>query len=230
MDGLKEDWFEVVDALGKIIPSYNLMNRIISLGQDIRLRKYGIGRALKPKDFVLDAGCGPGTMSEILRSMIKWEGDLVLMDSLRTMLKVSKEKFKKELSINAIFEYLPFMNETFDLVMCGFSFRDSLDMDSTLKEIQRILKPKGRFLLVDLGKPDNTILRFFAGVYLRYFVPFMAFLILGKKGFIYSSLYKTYKRYPTKKELRRILQKYFHPIFFLEKMLGGAIVALYEKV
>jgi len=227
MYGLKEDWHKVEEALSNIIPFYHLVNRLISFGKDIKLRREGIKRVIRSEGLVLDAGCGPGIMSEIL--LERWKGELVLLDSLKSMLKVARSRVIGE-GVNALFEYLPFKDESFDLVMLGFSFRDAKDMSKTLKEIYRVLKDQGRLLIVDLGKPDNPIIRFFSILYLKYLVPIIALILVGGRGLYYSALYTTYKSYPTNRKLREILEERFKISFFLEDLFGGAIVIIGEKM
>jgi demethylmenaquinone methyltransferase/2-methoxy-6-polyprenyl-1,4-benzoquinol methylase len=132
--------------------------------------------------------------------------------------------------VSGIFERLPFQEETFDVVMCGFSFRDAQNYYAAVREISRVLKHDGgRFLIVDLGKPNGRLQRWLVGLYLRFIAGFLAFLILGRQGLVFSRIYPTYRKYPRINQLRSILNEEFEHVTIDTKMMGGAIISLAEK-
>ncbi len=222
-------WRETQDALMKIIPFYAKGNRVISLGRDAGYRREGIVAAVKTGDVVMDLGCGPGTMSAILLDSVGDVGNLVLTDPLMPMLKAAKIRVPRSPSrfVNGLFESLPFRNEIFDVVMCGFSLRDAQNYRAAVEEIGRVLKRDGgRLLIVDLGKPDNRLLRWLIGLYFRFIAGFLAFLFLGRKGLLFSRIYPTYRKYPRVSQIHEILQERFTDVAIDTKMLGGAMIAI----
>jgi len=228
-EGLGEVWQETEDALIKTIPVYDQGNRVISFGRDRRFRREGIAKTVKRGDRVLDLGCGPGTMSRILLDTVDDVSELVLMDPLRQMLSAAKSTFSGDSAqmTSGIFEHLPFRDDTFDVVMCGFSFRDAQNYREAIEEIGRILKRgEGRLLIVDLGKPDSRLRRWLVGTYFRFIAGFLTFLILGRKGLVFSSIYPTYRKYPKVSRTRSLLEAQFVEVTIETRMLGGAMIAI----
>lgn len=228
--GLQETWQEVAEVLSKIVPVYDKMNRLMSLGQDMKWRREGLLMALRPGDMVLDAGCGPGVMSELALQLIR-DLRITLLDPLDVMLDAAKSRVRSPFCIftKGYFEDLAFPDGAFNVVMCGFSLRDAKNLDRALSEIQRVLKPEGKLLLVDLGKPDNPVMRWLTGGYWRILVPLMAVARLGRTGLLYSALYKTYKRHPTNRQLLAKLNVYFRDAKMISRMAGGAVIITCSK-
>jgi len=229
--GLGRQWYEVINALYSVMPFYEDFNHLISFGRDINYRKEGIVEALPNADTVLDAGCGPGVMSDVaLRNGLNIK-DLILLDPIPEYLRVAKKRLrdKKPEAVIGIFETLPFKREKFDLVMCGFSLRDAINMNLSIKEISRVLKKDGNFILVDLGKPDDLIKRGVISLWWRFVVPLITVLFVRGKGLFYNILYTTYKKLPKNNELKDILSEWFDEVFFRIKMYGGVIIVKAKK-
>lgn len=228
--GLAEDWDKVVpQALGSLIPVYDRMNSVMSMGKDRRWRETGIRLAVREDDFVLDAGCGPGVMTEEATAIYKSLRPL-LYDSLYTMLEAARSRVASVSSgsVRGVFESMPFSSDVFDTVMMGYSFRDARDMRAALAEISRVLRDGGRLLIVDIAKPDSRAIRLSIGFYWRVVVPFLALLVAGKYWRKYSVLYITYKRLPTNSQLKALVAEYFEKVTVHTQMLGGSIILVAE--
>lgn len=227
--GLGSYWGEVLDVLENIIPVYDRVNSFISLGRDIEFRKKGISGRVKDGDAVLDAGSGFGNMS---KTAIRICGnlDITLYDPLRPMLSNTKKFFEKNPKMACgVFEHMPFQDEKFDAVLCGYSLRDAISLRTAISEIHRVLKKGGRFVIVDLGKPDNSFIRFGVSFYLRIILPVVASAAAGKLGLKFATLYGTYKLWPQNKKLESLLYEKFSKVEFEKAMMGGAImVAAYK--
>jgi demethylmenaquinone methyltransferase / 2-methoxy-6-polyprenyl-1,4-benzoquinol methylase len=229
MSGLgKIYWPEIILTLRSIIPIYNRVNRVISLGKDADYRKMCLNRQLKFGDRILDAGSGFGNMSKLARIEMNNDLEVILYDPIIEMLRVGRSLHdKSDLSIelsSGIFEYLPFRNNIFDAVLCGYSLRDAIHLKDAIAEFHRILKPNGRLLIVDLGKPDQVFLNALVSLYLKYVLSFLAFAVAGSKGLGFRALYGTYKRWPKNSELKRMLEREFSEVQFRKYMLGGAVI------
>ena len=161
--GLGSYWGEVIEVLRQIIPVYDKVNSYISLGKDVEHRNRGVRDRVHPGDHVLDAGSGFGNMSKTAEKICNGDLTITLYDPLVPMLKNTSTYFAKipEMSCG-VFEHIPFKEEQFDAVLCGYSLRDAINLRIAISEIHRVLKKGGRFIVVDLGKPDNPIIR--AGV------------------------------------------------------------------
>ncbi len=228
-------WNEVINVLRNIIPVYNKVNSIISLGKDNQFRKEGIINGVKPGNIILDAGSGFGNMSKTAAENVSNDITIYFYDPIHEMLKRVKENMNSEISpykiflCSGVFEKIPFKTNTFDAVLCGYSLRDAIELDTAIKELCRVLKKNGRLIIVDLGKPDNFALRILVSIYLKYFLTILAFLAAGKKGIPFKTLYGTFLRWPKNKDLNEMLSKSFSKVNFTKKLLGGSIVVIAYK-
>ena len=126
-------------------------------------------------------------------------------------------------------EHAPFRNQQFDVVLSGYSLRDAISLKTAISEIHRILKDDGKWIIVDLGKPDKAIIRFGVSFYLRLILPIVAYMAGGKLGLKFATLYGTYKLWPQNKKLESMLLEKFTSIEFEKDMMGGAIMIAARK-
>jgi demethylmenaquinone methyltransferase/2-methoxy-6-polyprenyl-1,4-benzoquinol methylase len=157
---------------------------------------------------------------------------VVMYDPILDMLTKARNSFSHNIPQHAssgVFEYLPFQNEVFDVVMYGYSLRDSIELKQAIAEAYRVLKLKGRIIIVDLGKPDNLIIRAGVSFYLKYILKVVAFAAAGKSGLKFKTLYGTYIRWPRNSELNALLCEKFSRVEFDKAMMGGAIIVSAHK-
>ena len=228
--GLGSYWGEVIDVLRDIIPVYDKFNSFISLGKDTEHRTRAIRGRIKKGDKVLDAGSGFGNMSKTAAKIVNDDLSIILYDPLVPMLKNTDRLFDKKLdSACGVFEHVPFQDNEFDMVLSGYSLRDAISLKTAISEIHRVLKNDGRWVIVDLGKPDQPIIRFGVTCYLRLLLPIIAFIAGGKLGLKFATLYGTYKLWPQNKKLESLLLEKFSRVEFDKDLMGGAImVAAYK--
>jgi len=230
--GLGSYWGEVIDVLRDIIPVYDKVNSFISLGKDSEHRRRAISGRINKGDKILDAGSGFGNMSKTASKIVHNDLQIVLYDPLIPMLKNTDRLFDKKLdSACGVFEHIPFQNNEFDMVLSGYSLRDAISLKTAISEVHRVLKNNGRWVIVDLGKPDETVLRFGVSFYLRMVLPIIAFIAGGKLGLKFATLYGTYKLWPRNKKLEELLLEKFSRVEFEKDLMGGAImVAAYKWI
>ena len=223
--GLGSYWGEVLDVLRDIIPVYDKVNSYISLGKDKEHRIRGIKNRVKSGDVVLDAGSGFGNMSKTAVDVTDGKIHVTLYDPLVQMLQQTSKFFDKKPNLaSGVFEHIPFKDEEFDVVLCGYSLRDAINLRIAISEIHRVLKKEGRFVIVDLGKPDRAIIRLGVSFYLRAILPIIALIAGGRLGLKFATLYGTYKRWPKNKKLESLLLEKFSRVEFEKDMMGGAIM------
>ena len=228
--GLGSYWHEIIDVLRTVIPVYDQVNRVISLGKDAEYRKIGLLNRVKQGNLVLDAGSGYGNMSNEALRQCNDDLYIVMLDPIPEMLAKAKTEFyKKSVLITGVFEFLPFNDGTFDAVMCGYSFRDALMMSIAISEFHRVLRPLGKLIIVDIGKPDNAFNRIAISFYLKYIMSVLAFFTAGSIGLKFRAIYGTYKRLPRNSELKRMLSKKFTKVKFETRMSGGAVIIAASK-
>jgi demethylmenaquinone methyltransferase/2-methoxy-6-polyprenyl-1,4-benzoquinol methylase len=228
--GLGSYWNEVLDVLRDIIPVYDKVNSYISLGKDKEHRIRGIKGRVKAGDSILDAGSGFGNMSKTATQIVDGKIHITLYDPLIPMLQQTSKFFdEKPRLVSGVFEHIPFSNDEFDAVLCGYSLRDAINLRIAISEIHRVLKKGGRFVIVDLGKPDEPIIRLGVSFYLRIILPVIALIAGGRLGLKFATLYGTYKRWPQNKKLESLLLEKFSKVEFEKDLMGGAImVAAYK--
>jgi demethylmenaquinone methyltransferase / 2-methoxy-6-polyprenyl-1,4-benzoquinol methylase len=231
--GLKEDWASVQKTLEEIIPVYDKTNRYISLGTDLKLRKKGIDLLLKYSGeggSTLDLGCGTGKMSIQFASQDqKRKSSVVLLDPINSMARLAKSKTGLE-AIIAVFENLPFKQKAFESAMAGFAIRDARVLSRAFNEIHGVLATNGKFLVVDLSKPDSKIKSALIRTYWRAFAPLIAFVSSGRLGLKFGALAKTYGKLPKSSEFIKLAGRSGFQVSVAEySMLGGACAILFSK-
>jgi demethylmenaquinone methyltransferase / 2-methoxy-6-polyprenyl-1,4-benzoquinol methylase len=233
LSGLGADyWKKVIEVLALIIHDYDKVNRVISFGRDNEFRIKAIKGHIFPGETVLDAGSGFGNMANIVLREVSRSNKVVIYDPIIEMLINARNYFSHSVpqyASSGVFEYLPFRNEVFDVVMYGYSLRDSIELRQAIAEAYRVLKLKGRVIIVDLGKPDNPIIRAGVSFYLKYILKILAFAAAGKSGLKFKTLYGTYIRWPTNSELNSLLYEKFSRVEFNKSMMGGAIMVSAQK-
>ena len=228
--GLGSYWGEVLDVLRDIIPVYDKVNSSISFGKDVEHRTRAIKGRIKDGDKVLDAGSGFGNMSKTALNITNGDSEIMLYDPLLPMLKNTNKLFRdKPETMCGVFEHIPFKDEQFDVALSGYSLRDAISLKTAISEIHRILKKDGKWIIVDLGKPDDSIARFGVSFYLKIILPIIAYRAGGKLGLKFATLYGTYKLWPKNKKLEAMLLEKFSKVEFEKDLMGGAImVAAYK--
>lgn len=138
---------EVSDPIfAKIAARYDLINRILSFGQEQKWRRRGVDMLAPGR--VLDLGSGTGDTDFGSR-------DVVGLDPVIEMLALSPVRDR----IVAVGEQIPLADDSVDGVFSGFVFRNLTSVPETLAEINRVLRPGNAAVVVDLTRPKNPILR-----------------------------------------------------------------------
>ncbi|MEM3371587.1 MAG: class I SAM-dependent methyltransferase [Candidatus Korarchaeum sp.] len=226
-----EEWSRVIEALERTVRKYELVNRVISLGYSGRMRKKLAEMALLEDGIVvLDAGCGPGLMSELLLSRLR-RAKLYCLDPLPSMLKAAFDRLKflkGDFSLNFIegtFERIPLPSGSVDLLVASYSLRDARDFYGALEEFRRVLRIGGQLLVLEVTKPDNELLARLGGAYLKYIAPLISAPIYGSLKTPWKELYPTYERMMTSSEFIEEIGDYFE-VVEVRRGLFGIFTAL----
>ncbi len=119
---------------------------------------------LKAGDKVLDTACGTGTSALITAEMIGVEGEVVGIDLSANMIKIAKSKVKSaNISfLNTNSEDIPYPDNYFDKAHISLALHEMIyeGRVNTLREIHRVLKPSGIFVVADFGNPRGLFARF----------------------------------------------------------------------
>ena len=166
---------------------YDLVNTVLTLGFDKSWRDKAVSNLIG--NTVLDLGSGTGAAFD---QLINYETTAV--DPDKKMLELNS--FENKVLGSA--EDLPFDDNSFDNVFCSFVWRNVSDTNKALAEVYRVLKPGGKFILLDMTRPKNSFLRM-----LHKIGTFKVLHLIGLFTFNlkeYRFLYKSLDFYPQPEE------------------------------
>lgn len=150
----------------KIAARYDLINRILSLGQERKWRARGIG--MLDEGTVLDLGCGTGDTD--------FDGrDVIGLDPVVEMLDLSPVRKR----VAGVGEELPFRDDVFDGVFSAYVFRNLSSVDVTLEEMARVMKPQSAAVVIGLSRPTNPLLRVVHRIGTAITLPIVGLLFAG---------------------------------------------------
>jgi demethylmenaquinone methyltransferase/2-methoxy-6-polyprenyl-1,4-benzoquinol methylase len=215
-----------VDQLfGAIAARYDLVNDIQSLGLHRVWKRRVVSLAnFSEGETGLDLCCGTG---DIATGLAKRGGSIVGMDLNRPMLQQAAARLAKrgEQRVNlaqANAMQLPLGNHSLDLVTIGYGLRNLANMDDGLREITRVLKPGGRLLILDFGKPKNRIIRSVYFLYLAVMLPVFGWLCCGNAS-AYAYILDSLKKYSAQKGVTSVLRSTGYKSVQVIEIMAGAM-------
>ncbi len=161
----KENIQQMFDSIAS---GYDAFNHLTSLGADRAWRRRALREVVGPR--VLDEACGTGDFAiAIARHLVqKGGGEVIGVDISEGMLEVMRRKVaeaglnKKAVTVSAETGdccALSYLDASFDTVTVAFGVRNFEDREKALKEVLRVLRPGGRFVMLELGIPSNPVVR-----------------------------------------------------------------------
>ncbi|MCY3977245.1 MAG: ubiquinone/menaquinone biosynthesis methyltransferase [Chloroflexi bacterium] len=208
--GGKERADYVRGMFDRIAGRYDLLNRLISGGQDTKWRRFVAEAAELPASGrLLDIATGTGDIAfEALK--LSPGAQVVGADFALEMMRVGKgrEPFGRRVAwTGADALALPYADGSFDAVASGYLMRNVVDIPQALAEQRRVLKPGGRIVMLDTSPPPNNILKPMILLHLRIGVPLLGRLIGGAAaGDAYRYLPESTKAFKTPEELKRLVE------------------------
>ena len=208
----------------RIAPVYDTMNRVMTVGLDIRWRRLAAGAAVRPGDRVLDAACGTGDLA--VADLRAGATAVVGLDFSEAMLSRARRKASQLEWVQGDMLEMPFADASFDAATVGFGIRNVADLELGLRELRRVLRRGGRLAILEITRPRGP-LRLFYSLWFDRVVPLLGRLLPG--GEAYSYLPESVKRFPPADELAQLMRAAgFDEVQF--RRLGGSIVALHVGV
>lgn len=212
----------------RIAHRYDLMNRLMTGGQDVRWRREVIGHTkIRPHGSILDLGTGTGDLArEALTQYPK--ARVTAADFTLGMMRVGKKNGDLNFS-SADALNLPFKSQVFDAVVSGFLMRNVTDVQQALKEQYRTLKPGGRIVILDTTRPRKNLLTPFIKFHMHVVIPAIGGMLSGMRD-AYEYLPETTENFLTAEELAvRMVTVGFKRVQFKRLMFGTIAIHWGEK-
>ena len=227
---------EKAKLVGRVFDSvatrYDLMNDLMSMGIHRLWKRFTIELSgVRKGHAVLDIAGGTGDLTRRFSELVGPDGSVVLADINASMLRVGRGKLT-DLGyagnidyVQANAEALPFASNHFQAVSIAFGLRNVTDKDRALREMQRVLKPGGKLLVLEFSKPTNPLLSRAYDLYSFTALPLMGQLIARDKQ-SYQYLAESIRMHPDQETLKQMMAdagfvncRYFN--------MTGGIVALH---
>jgi demethylmenaquinone methyltransferase/2-methoxy-6-polyprenyl-1,4-benzoquinol methylase len=220
----------VNDLFAAIAQRYDLINDLQSLGLHRRWKRRLIQLAEPaPGRRALDACCGTG---DVAFALARAGCEVAGVDFSEPMLAVARSRTKGEHSrfaAGGAVEFqrgdvlqLPFADGSFDLATISYGLRNLADLDRGIRELRRVLKPGGRVLILDFGKPDNALLRAAYFAYLRWLVPVFGWLFCGCAA-THAYILESLRHYPGQRGVDERLRAAGFVQPRIHNLLGGVM-------
>ena len=192
---------------GAIADHYDLMNWVMTLGQDQRWRRQAAEVAnLSPGGQALDVATGTGDLAFELARRVRPDGHVLGVDFAEPMLDLARQKVvNRKLPVS--FEWadaheLPYRDEDFHAVTCGFGLRNFEDSDRALTEMARVTRPGGRVVILELTPPPNALTR----IYMDEVIPRMGQLLAGARE-AYTYLPESVQEFPDPEQVAAMMHR-----------------------
>jgi demethylmenaquinone methyltransferase/2-methoxy-6-polyprenyl-1,4-benzoquinol methylase len=188
-----------------IAPRYDLLNHLLSFNIDRGWRRRAIAAldwARKPDGQYLDLCAGTLDVAVELARSTGFSGRVIGSDFVEAMLRAGRAKAsgRPVFGVAADALAMPLRNASCDGAIVAFGVRNLADLDAGLREAARVVRPGGRFIILEFTTPPNPLVRAGYGFYSNVMLPFIGGLISGNPG-AYRYLPESIKRFPSAAEL-----------------------------
>ncbi len=183
-----------------IAPRYELVNSLFSAGRDGAWRRKAVMLSgAHSTDVVLDVACGTG---DFARAFATTGATVIGCDFAREMLVRAASRGGRNLSwCEADAQNLPFADASFSIVSCAFGVRNFQELGCGLREMRRVLRPGGRAVILEFGKPRGRFFRRCYDFYTNRLMPFGATLVSGDRTGAYQYLPRSVASFPSADEM-----------------------------
>jgi ubiquinone/menaquinone biosynthesis methyltransferase len=213
------------EMFDRIAPTYDRMNRIMSLGIDRRWRTRAIEMLgpLEAGAAVLDLCAGTLDLAAMMEEGFP-AARVVACDASPKMLELGKEKTRAVECVVADALALPFQAGSFDAAICGFGVRNLADLRKGIREVRRVLRPGGVFVTLELFRPAHAVSRLVHGAGLRYALPALGAAIARDRQ-AYAYLAESMEGFITREAYEELLaEEGFGSVDHVELTLGMAAI------
>ncbi len=223
----------VAGVFHSVAQQYDIMNDLMSFGVHRLWKRFTIDASgVRPGNKVLDLAGGTGDLTAKFSQLVGKEGQVILADINSSMLNVGRDKLRDRGLVQNIeyvqanAEYLPFDDNTFNIVTIAFGLRNVTNKDNALKSIFRVLKPGGRLLVLEFSKPEQELLNKAYDFYSFNILPKMGEFV-AKDGDSYQYLAESIRMHPDQETLKSMMENAGFEQTTYNNLTGG-IVALHK--
>lgn len=220
----------VAGVFTSVAGKYDVMNDLMSVGLHRVWKRFAVSiSGVREGQRVLDVAGGSADLSRLFIKKVGGKGQVVLTDINNAMLRVGRDRLFDEGSVTPVAqcdaEHLPFPENYFDCVSIAFGLRNVTHKEIALGEMQRVLKPGGRLIVLEFSKVAKPL----QGIYDAYSFKLLPRIgqLVAKDADSYRYLAESIRMHPGQDELKLMMEtaglenvEYFN--------LSGGVVAVHR--
>ncbi|MDT8989507.1 bifunctional demethylmenaquinone methyltransferase/2-methoxy-6-polyprenyl-1,4-benzoquinol methylase UbiE [Curvibacter sp. APW13] len=215
-----------------VAPKYDIMNDLMSMGLHRAWKAYTVMVAnLQEGDRALDIAGGTGDLAMAFAKKVGKSGQVVHTDINEAMLRTGRDRLLDHgIALPTVVcdaEKLPFPDAHFDLVSVAFGLRNMTHKDQALKEMNRVLKPGGKLLVLEFSKVAPPLEKLYDWYSFK-ILPKLGQMVAGDEG-SYRYLAESIRMHPGQEELKTLMHKCGFGHVDFHNMTGG-VVALHVGI
>jgi len=219
---------KVAGVFTNVASKYDIMNDLMSVGLHRLWKRFAVGLAnVHEGNRVLDVAGGSADLSRLFLKKVGRSGQVVLTDINNAMLRVGRDRLLDEgittPTAQCDAEHLPFPDNYFDCVSIAFGLRNVTHKDAALREMNRVLKPGGRLIVLEFSKIAKPLEKAY---------DFYSFKLLPKIGELiandadsYRYLAESIRMHPGQEELKEMMTEAGFSRVEYFNMTGGIVAA-----
>jgi demethylmenaquinone methyltransferase/2-methoxy-6-polyprenyl-1,4-benzoquinol methylase len=200
----------VAGVFTSVAGKYDVMNDLMSAGLHRLWKRYAISvSGVRTGQRVLDVAGGSADLSRLFLKQVGETGQVVLTDINNAMLRVGRDRLLDDgvatPTTQCDAEHLPFPDNYFDCVSIAFGLRNVTHKDAALREMQRVLKPGGRVIVLEFSKVAKPLEKAY-DLYSFKLLPKLGRLIAGDAD-SYRYLAESIRMHPGQDELKLMMEE-----------------------
>ena len=232
---------KVHELFSRIAPRYDLINDLQSFGLHRHWKQRVIQAARpQPGQRALDLCCGTGDLAlglarrGVVVTGLDFSGRMLESAARRASVIRSREPEPAQQVAPAPHfvcgdaQRIPFADNSFDIVTVGYGLRNLASWEMGLREMLRVAKPGGRLVVLDFGKPDNSVWRGVYFGYLKLFVPCLGRIFCGNAS-AYAYILESLKHYPAQQGVGAKMSELGLVEVRVVRLLGGVMGINYAE-
>lgn len=203
----------VRQVFDSVATRYDLMNDLMSFGIHRLWKRFAVELAgIRRGQAILDLASGTGDLAARFAGLVGPEGLVVMTDINAAMLEQGRMRMADEglvgnvayTQVNA--ENIPFPDNSFDCITIAFGLRNVTDKQQALNEMQRVLKPGGRVLVLEFSHPKGASLKAAYDIYSFKLLPLIG-KIVTKDAESYRYLAESIRMHPDQETLKEMMEQ-----------------------